>query len=294
MSQQYLDLCNRIINEGVWVDNARTGKRCLTVINADFEYDCSQGALPMLTTRKTAWKMAVAEMLGYIKGLSNAADFRDLGTTTWDANANAPIWQDNYHCEGKDDMGRVYGVQGRSWNNFNRTGFGHEHSQYTKMAGIDQLKKVYENLKNGIDDRGEIITYWNVSELNQGCLRPCMYSHTFSLLGDTLQLTSYQRSDDVPLGHVFNQVQVAWFLMVMAKITGHKAGTAYHKIINAHIYEDQLEPLKEQLTRTPFDPPKLFIDSSIRTLEDLENSTLDDYEIYGYEHHPAIKFEFSV
>ena len=85
--KQYLDLCRRIVNEGEWVANERTGKRCLTVINADLEYDVANNQFPLITTRKSYWKAAIAEFLGYIRGYDNAEDFRKLGTKTWDANA---------------------------------------------------------------------------------------------------------------------------------------------------------------------------------------------------------------
>jgi len=282
--KQYLDLCQRIIETGVWIENERTQKRCLTVINADLEYDVKNNQFPMITTRKSYWKSAIAEFLGYIRGYDNAADFRALGTKTWDANANLNgEWLNNKYRKGTDDMGRVYGVQGRSW---------------TKPDGghIDQLRKVVANLKNGIDDRGEIITFYNPGEFHMGCLRPCMHTHTFSLGWDTLHLTSYQRSCDVPLGLNFNQVQVFTFLALMAQITGKKAGTAYHKIVNAHIYEDQFELMRDvQLKRKPFASPKLTINPKIKSLEDLETwVTMDDFEVSDYQYHDPIKYPFSV
>lgn len=282
--KQYLDLCNRIINEGTWIENERTGKRCLTVINADLQYEVGANQFPMITTRKSYYKAAIAEFLGYIRGYDNAADFRALGTKTWDANANLnEAWLNNPHRKGEDDMGRVYGVQARSW----RTPEGET---------IDQLRKVVDNLKNGIDDRAEIITFYNPGEFHLGCLRPCMHTHTFSLIGDTLHLTSYQRSCDVPLGLNFNQVQVFTFLALMARITGKKAGTAYHKIVNAHIYEDQLELMRDvQLKREPFPSPQLHISDKITSLEDLETwVTMDDFTITGYQHHDPIAYPFSV
>jgi thymidylate synthase len=123
-----------------------------------------------------------------------------------------------------------------------------------------------------------------------------MHTHTVSLLGDTLYLTSYQRSCDVPLGLNFNQVQVVFCLAIMAQITGHKPGKAFHKIVNAHIYEDQLELMRDvQLKREPFPSPKLIINPDIKTLEDLETwVTIDDFSVEGYEHHEAIAYPFSV
>lgn len=282
--KQYLDLCHRIIDTGVWVENERTGKRCLTVINADLEYRVNQNAFPLITTRKSFWKAAIAELLGYIRGYSNAADFRSLGTKTWDANANQnEAWLNNPYRKGEDDMGRVYGVQGRAW---------------AKPDGstLDQLQKIVSNLQAGKDDRGEILTFYNPGEFHMGCLRPCMHTHNFSLLGDTLYLTSFQRSCDVPLGLNFNQIQVFTFLALMAQITGKKPGIAYHKIVNAHIYEDQLSLLRDvQLTREPFASPQLLINPEIKSLQDLETwVTLDDFEVQGYQYHPPVQYPFAV
>ncbi|WP_318515970.1 thymidylate synthase [Photobacterium leiognathi] len=282
--KQYLALCQRIVDDGVWIENERTGKRCLTVINADLTYDVANNQFPLITTRKSFWKAAIAELLGYLRGYDNAAQFRAIGCNTWNANANDnQAWLNNPHRKGEDDMGRVYGVQGRRW-------------QKPDGTPIDQLKKIVDDLTKGIDDRGEILTFYNPGEFDMGCLRPCMHTHTFSLLGDTLYLTSYQRSCDVPLGLNFNQVQVFTLLALMAQITGHKAGQAYHKIINAHIYEDQLEFMRDvQLKREPFASPQLKINPKIKSLEDLETwVTLDDFEVIGYEHHDAIQYPFSV
>jgi thymidylate synthase len=282
--RQYLDLCRRIVDQGTWIENERTGKRCLTVINADLEYNVGDNQFPMITTRKSYFKSAIAEFLGYIRGYDNAADFRALGTKTWDANANLnEVWLNSPLRKGDDDMGRVYGVQGRAW---------------AKPDGstLDQLQKIVDDLSRGIDDRGEILTFYNPGEFDMGCLRPCMHTHNFSVLGDTLHLTSYQRSCDVPLGLNFNQVQVFFFLAIMAQITGLKAGTAYHKIVNAHIYEDQLELMRDvQLKREPFSSPKLIINPDIKSLKDLETwVTMDDFKVEGYECHEGISYPFAV
>ncbi|MEH6729077.1 MAG: thymidylate synthase [Pseudoalteromonas distincta] len=282
--KQYLKLCQRIVDEGQWVENKRTGTRCLTVINADLEYDVANNKFPMITTRKSYYKAAIAELLGYLRGYDSAEQFREIGCKTWDANANDNnAWLNNPHRKGEDDMGRVYGVQGRGW-------------QRPDGSTLDQLSKVINNLKNGIDDRGEIITFYNPGEFELGCLRPCMHTHTFSLLGDTLYLTSYQRSCDVPLGLNFNQIQCFVLLALVAQITGHKAGKAYHKIANAHIYENQLELMRDvQLTREPFASPQLKINPEIKSLEDIETwVTRDDFEVTGYQCHEAIQYPFSV
>ena len=282
--KQYLDLCRRIIDEGEWVANERTGKRCLTVINADLTYDVGAGEFPLVTTRKSYWKSAIAEMMGYLRGYDNAADFRALGTKTWDANANEnQTWLNNPYRKGEDDMGLCYGAIGRN---------------FPKPDGgtVDQLRQIVDDLSKGIDNRGENFTFYHQGALHMACLRPCMYSHHFSLLGDTLYLNSTQRSCDVPLGLNFNMVQVYFLLAIMAQITGKKPGKAYHKIVNAHIYEDQLELMRDvQLKREPLAVPTFKINPAIKSLEDLETwVTLDDFELEGYEFHDPISYPFTV
>lgn len=282
--KQYLDLCQRILDEGTWIANERTGKRCLTVIDANLVYNVGANEFPIVTTRKSYWKAAIAELLGYIRGYDNAAQFRSIGCNTWNANANEnEAWLNNPARKGEDDMGRVYGVQGRNWKAFDGT-------------VVDQLQKIVTNISSGIDDRGEILTFYNPGEFHLGCLRPCMHTHTFSLLGDDLYLTSFQRSVDVPLGLSFNSVQTFALLALIAQITNKNPKMVYHKLINCHIYEDQLELMRDvQLKREPFPAPKFRINPDIKTLEDIETwVTTDDFTLEGYQHHPAINYPFSV
>lgn len=281
MTDQYIELGKKIINEGVWIKNERTGKRCLTIINHDLEYDVGAGKFPLVTTRKSYWKQAVSEIIGYLRGYTNANQFVDLGTNTWLANANEnKVWLNNRHRSGDGDMGKVYGYQMRDFGG----------------SGYDQLLKVISNLENGIDDRGEILQMWNPAEFDKGCLRPCMYEHQFSLLGDTLYLNSTQRSCDVPLGLNFNMVQVYFLLFIVAHITGHKAGKAYHKIINAHIYEDQIDNMLVQMERKPFKSPKFnMVNRDISSIEDLL-TWVDSasFEVSDYDFHEPIVYSFSV
>lgn len=282
--KQYLELSRRIIEEGVWVENERTGKRCLTVINADLTYNVDKNEFPLVTTRKSFWKAAIAELLGYLRGYDNAADFRAIGCNTWNANANDnQDWLKNPHRKGEDDMGFVYGAVARN---------------YPKPNGgsVDLVRKVVNNLSKGIDDRGEIITFYHPGAFDLGCLRPCMFQHQFSILDGHLYLNSYQRSQDVPLGGNFNSVQVFTLLKLVAQITNLKPAKAYHKIINAHCYEDQVALMRDvQLKREPFPSPQLHINPEIKTLEDIETwVTIDDFEVTGYQHHDPINYPFAV
>lgn len=277
--QQYLNLCNRVINEGYPTHNKRTGKVCLTTISDELTYDVGSGQFPILTTKQVFWKAAVAELQGYWMGLTNAEDFRKLGTKTWDANANkTPAWLNNPHRKGEDDMGKVYGAVAKDF------------------GGIDLFDKVITNLKHGIDDRGEIITFWKPDEFDKGCLRPCMYEHHFSLLGDDLYLDSKQRSVDTPLGLPFNMIQVYVFLELMARFTNKKPKIAKHKLINIHMYSDQVDIMRnEQLTRTPLDiTPRFEISDKIQCYEDLFRYRLvDECHLVGYEHQGKIVYPFS-
>ena len=283
MSNQYEALCQRILDKGVMIANERTGVGCMTVIHEVFQYDVGAGNFPLVTTRKAPYKAAIGELLGYLRGYDDAQQFADIGAPTWFANANEnKAWLANPHRKGENDMGRVYGVQGRFW-------------ARPDGSTVDQLMKVYDDLKAGKDDRGEIITFWNPGEFHLGCLRPCLHSYQFSVLDGTLYLDATQRSADVPLGLVFNMVQVYTFLALMAQITGLKPGIAYHKLVNCHIYENQIDLMKEQLTREPFESPRLRINPDIKSLEDvLTWVTKNDFTVDGYKHHPAISYPMSV
>lgn len=172
--QDYLNLCNRILEEGEWVVNERTGKRCLTVINADFVYTPDDA--PLLTVKQSFPVSATAELLGYLRGYTYADQFADIGSPTWFANANeTEAWLNNPHRKGENHIGECYGAIGRNF------------------GGGDLLQKVYSDLSKGLDDRGEILTFWKPDEFHKASLRPCMYSHHFSILGNTLHLTSHQR-----------------------------------------------------------------------------------------------------
>ena len=280
----YLKLGKEIIANGVMVHNDRTNTNCLTIPRWDFTFDVGSGPAPILTTRNINWKAAIAELIGYWRGYTSAADFRKLGTRTWDANANLnEAWLANPNRKGDDDMGLVYGAMGREWP--------------SPEGPVDQLRKVYEHLKAGIDDRGEIISYWNPGMFSRGCLRPCMYEHQFQLIGDRLHLDSTQRSTDVPLGLAFNMIQVYVSLQLMAQITGHKAGSARHSPKNCHIYENQLEIFKtEQLERLPsLTQPYIVINPEIKTLDDvLDWVTVDDFTVINYVPQENIKYPFTV
>lgn len=277
--KQYLDICTKALSGDV--KENRTGIPTIGYIGEMVKYDLSEG-FPVLTTKKVAFKSAVAEMLCFLRGYDNVKDFQNLGCTVWNANAEADYWLNNTACCGDGDLGRIYGVQARGW--IGPTG-----------DEIDQLKLVVDKLSKGIDDRRLIVTHWNPGELNEMCLPSCHVLYKFSLSGGKLHLCLYQRSCDVPLGVPFNVVGYSWLLSVIAQITGYKAGTFTHFMDDVHIYQNQIPGIIEQLEREPKELPKLWINPEIKTLEDLETwVTTDDFRLEEYDPHPAIKFPFAV
>lgn len=302
---QYLAHLRSLYCFGHDLPNARTGNDCRTLISLDMTYDASTEDAPVLTTRKYDPSIAIAELLGYIRGYTNAQQFADLGTPTWFANANEnAAWLNNPNRKGENDVGLIYGAVARNWpierGHIEVSFDGNDNlvavnNPAPPVPVLNLFHKVYENLKAGKDDRGEIITFWNPGMFHLGCLRPCMYEHQFSLLGDDLYLNSTQRSNDWPLGMCANMVQVWLLLRLMAQITGKNPKIAQHRSVNAHIYKDQLSRVPKQLARQPLAQPQIRINPDIRTLEDLETwVTLKDFEIIYPEYHPVIKYPFSV
>lgn len=279
--QQYLQLIRNILSDGTVQHNERTGKNCHFYHGDMLRFDLSTGFFPLLTTKKMAVKSMIGELLGFIRGVDNAKDFRDLKCKFWDANANESVdWLANPNRKGEDDLGRIYGVQARDWQGVD--------------GSVDQLKNVIDKLSLGIDDRRLIVTHWNPGEINQMALPPCHMFYQFGIRDGHLDLCMYQRSCDVPLGVPMNIASYALLLKIVAQITGLKEGTFVHFLWNVHIYEDQLPDVNTQLERVPFDPPKLHINPNIKSLEDLETwVSLDDFELLNYQHHGPVKYAFS-
>lgn len=284
--KQYLNLLQKVLDEGVWKEN-RTGIRTKGIIGAHMQYNLQEG-FPIVTTKKTAFYTAIAEMLGFWRGYDHANQFRSLGCRIWDANANEnETWLANPHRKGKDDLGRIYGVQSRGWFLPQTYRSGPHH--------VDQLHKVYNHLKQGIDDRREIVIHWNPGELDRMALPPCHLLYQFGIQDGELHLSMYQRSCDMALGVPFNIVGYSWLLSVMAYITGLRVGTFNHFLHDVHIYENHIQGVQEQLTRVPFKLPSISIDSDIKSLEDMDTWVEpNSFKLSNYEHHPAIKFDMAV
>jgi thymidylate synthase len=280
--EQYLQLIRNILEFGTVQHNERTGKDCHFYHGDMLKFDLSTGKFPALTTKKLAIYSMIGELLGFIRGVDNASTFRKLGCGFWDQNANeSPDWVNNPNRKGKDDLGRIYGVQARDWKD-------------PQGNTVDQLKTIVDKLSMGIDDRRLIVSHWNPGELDMMALPPCHLLYQFGLRGEYLDLCMYQRSCDVPLGVPMNIASYALLLLIVARITNHTPGIFTHFLWNIHIYEDQMPDVHQQLERKPFEPPTIWIDSRIKTLEDIETwVTPKEFALINYKHHAPIKYAFS-
>lgn len=226
--QQYLELGQRILTEGVWVDNVRTGRRCLTIPEHTLWYKPEE--IPLLSTKKSFPVSAWAEMLGYLRRYEWADQFDKIGTRSWYCNANeTKDWINNPHRKGENHLGLVYGAALEDW----------------------ELWDLFTKLMSGIDDRRMMINFWRPEKFQYGCITPCMYKHSFTILDRTLHMCSESRSLDYGLGGNFNSLQCWIMLKMICHVTGLKMGRIKHNIINAHIYDSHIDGVKEQLSRTP-------------------------------------------
>lgn len=282
--RNYLELVHDILTNGELTEN-RTGVQTQTIYGVMLKFDLGQG-FPILTTRQVNWKSVFAEMLGFLKGADNNAEFEKLGTKVWAANSEADYWTSNPHYRGPGDLGRIYGVQARDWRSFN--------SQTKEACAIDQLRLVVDLLNKRQDNRRLIVTHWNPGELDQMALPPCHVLYQFNLANKRLHLSLYQRSCDVPLGLAFNVPGYAWLLSVIAHITGLQPGTFTHFINNAHIYENQIETARLHVQRQPGPLPRLWVDPSIKTLADLEQADLSNFELIDYQPQSPLNYPFTV
>lgn len=310
MTKQYVALGKKILEKGEWVFNERTNSRCLTLIDETLEYDVGKGEFPLVTTRKSYFRQAIGEMLGYIRGYTSTEQFHKLGVHTWDANAANPAWTESesgkQFIQAGHDLGLIYGGIDRMVLTEGKLLFDHKNEpEMTSMnwylLNRTSFKSIVDQLRDGEDDRGLIWSFWRPDFFHLGCLRPCMYEHQFSLVNGKLYLSSTQRSNDFCLGNAFNMVQVYFLLWVMAKLTGYLPAIAKHRSVNIHVYENQLELFKEQMQREPFPGPGLVCLKPI-TLENVlglcekeeDNLHPNDFTVVNYQYHPAIKYPFTV
>lgn len=282
----YLAALNQILTEGEKKID-RTGVGTLSVFGEiQLSYNLKK-AFPATTTKQLAWKGVLSELLWFLEGSSDerrlaeilyGTDRKNLQdkTTIWTANAKADYWKDRAKFEG--DLGPVYGVQWRSWVDSE----GKKH---------DQVSKLIHDLKHNPHSRRHIISAWNVGELDNMALPPCHLLTQFYVTNDGhLECKMYQRSADFFLGVPFNIASYAIFVHLMAHICGLKAGKLILTFGDAHIYNNHVEAVKEQLSRKPSEPPTLWVNPEL----DFNNLTMNDFKLIDYKHQGTIKAPMAV
>ncbi|THJ34542.1 thymidylate synthase [Lampropedia aestuarii] len=330
--KQYLQLVQDIFDNGSWQDN-RTGVRTLSLPGAMMKFDLQEG-FPAVTTKKLAFKSAIGEMVGFLRGSRNAAEFRQLGCKVWDQNANENSqWLANPYRLGEDDLGPVYGVQWRQWpayklvdsrstqgaaqlqdalargyqriGEFSDTGINGTPTNGTLLyKSIDQLRQCLDTIMQDPGSRRILFHGWNWAQLDEMALPPChlLYQFLVNQSRREISLCLYIRSNDVGLGTPFNLTEGAALLHLIGRLTGYTPRWFTYFIGDAHIYENHVEMLQEQLTRSPYAAPQLVLSDRIpdyaktgqyepQWLEQIEPS---DFWLDNYQHHAHITAPMAV
>lgn len=263
--QQYLDLMRHVRQHGVKKED-RTGTGTLSVFGQQMRFDLQQG-FPLVTTKKCHLRSIIHELLWFLKGETNIAYLKENGVSIWDE------WAD------KDgNLGPVYGSQWRSW-------------PTADGGAIDQISQVVDQIKNNPDSRRLIVSAWNVGEIDNMALPPCHAFFQFYVADGRLSCQLYQRSADIFLGVPFNVASYALLTMMVAQVTGLKAGDFVHTLGDAHLYLNHLEQADEQLGRKLLPLPTMKINPEIK---DIFVFTFDDFHLENYEFHPHIKAPVAV
>ena len=295
--KQYLNDLQYILDNGTTRDD-RTGTGTIGVFGLQTRYDLSKG-FPAVTTKKLAWKSVLSELLWFIEGSGDERRLAEIlhnnrntiKNTIWTANAQADYWKPKAKFNG--DLGRVYGVQWRSWKTFTRLAYeeGKDDIYVGKEVYVDQLANLIEKIKEDPYDRRHILSAWNPGELNKMALPPCHIMAQFYVSDGKLSCQMYQRSADFFLGVPFNIASYSVFTHMIAQVTGLEVGEFIHTIGDAHIYLNHIDQVKEQLSRTPKEAPILNMNSNI---DDINNFTMDDFVLENYEHYETIKADMAV
>jgi thymidylate synthase len=263
--QQYHDLLNHVLAHGHQKTD-RTGTGTISVFGYQMRFNLAQG-FPLLTTKKVHLKSIIHELLWFLKGSTNIAYLKENGVKIWDE------WAD---AEG--NLGPVYGYQWRNW---------------PKPDGshIDQITQVVNQIKKTPDSRRLIVSAWNVADVDQMKLPPCHAFFQFYVADGKLSCQLYQRSADIFLGVPFNIASYALLTMMVAQVCDLQLGDFVHTLGDAHIYNNHMEQVKEQLSRSERALPTMLINPEVK---DIFAFRFEDFTLQGYDPHPAIKAPVAV
>ena len=282
--QQYLDLIKNILDNGTW-EEGRNG-RTKSVFGNSMRFDLTNGQIPILTTKKTAWKTCLKELLWFIRGETNNKLLQDQGVHIWDGNTTREFLDSRGLNYREGLIGPGYGFQ---WRHFNAP-----YDQETggpSEKGIDQLQQIIDALKDPVQrtSRRLVMTAWNPLQIDKMALPPCHILCQFNVHdGNKLSCALFQRSCDVALGASFNIASYSFLTYLLAKHCGLVAHEFVYFIGNCHLYEDHVEPMYTVLDKVPFNFPTVLI-KEVR--ENINDYTVDDFIIDGYQSHELVKMK---
>jgi len=281
---QYLGLIKDIIDSGEMV-NGRNGN-AKTVFGAAMHFSLENNTIPILTTKRVAWKTCAKELFWFIGGHTNNNLLRDNNVHIWDANGSRDFLDSrNLQHLQENDLGPVYGHQ---WRHFNAN-YSDCNTSYDGK-GVDQLQYIIDCLKDPVErySRRLIMSAWNPQQLDQMALPPCHVLTQFNVIGNKLSCSLYQRSGDVGLGVPFNIASYSLLTHIIAKHCGLIATEFVYYLGNAHIYDDHIEELKTQIERKPYTFPQINI---LNTYSNINEYSINDIELIDYQSHKSIKME---
>jgi thymidylate synthase len=289
--QVYLDTLKDILENGEQRPD-RTGVGTISTIGVQMKFDLTKG-FPAITTKKLAWKAVVSELLWFIEGSGDENRLREIlhgdryseKKTIWSDNATAPYWVDKRQQRSAGDLGRIYGVQWRRWRKplvrINKV----------ILQNHDQLLELIQGIKEDPYSRRHIITAWNPGEIDLMALPPCHMMSQFYVSNGKLSCQMYQRSADMFLGVPFNIASYALFTHMIAQVCNLEVGELTIVLGDAHIYENHIDQVKEQLSRKPLSVPTLKLNSEVSVITHFE---MDDIVLEEYESHEAISAPMAV
>jgi len=287
----YLDIVRRILAEGERKES-RTGIDTIAIAGAMFEHDMAKG-FPLLTTKKTPFRLVATELEFFIKGITDKKWLQDRNNHIWDEWANPQQAPYGHDAESKKrmmeerDLGPIYGFQ---WRHFGAA-YVDCATDYTGQ-GVDQLQRVVDTLTSNPHDRRMIVSAWNPLQLEQQGLPPCHFVFQVTVIDGKLNLLWNQRSVDVPLGLPFNIASYGLLLHLLAKEAGLREGRLIGFLSDTHIYVNQVDGIREQLARDPdrYPLPRLVTDP----FTSIWDWQADDSQVEGYESYPKIDFPIAV
>ncbi|MCW8835769.1 MAG: thymidylate synthase [Rhodospirillales bacterium] len=263
--KQYHDLMRHVLETGARKED-RTGTGTLSVFGYQMRFDLSEG-FPCVTTKKLHLRSIIHELLWFLRGDTNVLYLNENGVSIWDE------WADE-----KGELGPVYGHQWRSW-------------PTPDGRHIDQISQLLSQIRNTPDSRRLIVSAWNVADVDRMALPPCHCLFQFYVAQGRLSCQLYQRSADIFLGVPFNIASYALLTMMIAQVTGLKAGDFIHTFGDAHLYLNHLEQAELQLSRDSFPLPTMRINPDVK---DLFGFVYEDFTLEGYQAHPHISAPVAV